>query len=219
LSDPSLEAHLTICSLLFHADAGMNEDVFPSQDILELKEEADRAKYREMMKESITSATAASAVQSTGFQPVMSTFSSTSPASNATPTDAKSSFEPQTSDQLEGGFFTRLGNLLQNSLNPNSQPSSESNATPAQEAILDDQDLKGRYYYDKFGFSPFDKESHIALRKAYIEGLVWNLKYYYEGCVSWDWHYPYHYGEWNDSLLFRESRGAHILQTIDRAND
>ena len=59
---------------------------------------------------------------------------------------------------------------------------------------FDDQDLKGRYYYDKFQFTPFDAAEHKALRKAYIEGLVWNLKYYYEGCVSWSWYFPYHYG-------------------------
>ena len=59
---------------------------------------------------------------------------------------------------------------------------------------IDDQDLKGRYYSDKFGFGPFDAEKHVALRKSYLEGLVWNLKYYYEGCASWEWFYPYHYG-------------------------
>jgi hypothetical protein len=58
-----------------------------------------------------------------------------------------------------------------------------------------DQDLKGRYYYDKSGFTPFDAQKHIALHKANIEGLVWNLKYYYEGCVSWEWYYLYHYGK------------------------
>lgn len=62
-------------------------------------------------------------------------------------------------------------------------------------------DLKGRYYSDKFGFSPFDAEKHIALRKAYMEGIVWNLKYYYEGCVSWEWFYPYHYGPMLSDLV------------------
>lgn len=59
---------------------------------------------------------------------------------------------------------------------------------------VDDKDVKGRYYSDKFGFSPFDAEKHIALRKSYVEGLVWTLKYYYEGCPSWEWYFPYHYG-------------------------
>jgi hypothetical protein len=32
---------------------------------------------------------------------------------------------------------------------------------------LDDSDTKGRYYFDKFEFTPFDAEKHIALRKAF----------------------------------------------------
>ncbi|GKY97941.1 hypothetical protein MPSEU_000752100 [Mayamaea pseudoterrestris] len=67
--------------------------------------------------------------------------------------------------------------------------------------VIDDTDLKGRYYADKFDFSPFDADKHIALRKAYMEGLVWNLKYYYEGCVSWEWYYPYHYGPFMSDLV------------------
>jgi 5'-3' exoribonuclease 1 len=59
---------------------------------------------------------------------------------------------------------------------------------------FDDRDVKGRYYSDKFGFSPVDAMKHTSLRKEYVKGLVWNLKYYYEGCVSWDYYYPYHYG-------------------------
>ena len=104
-------------------------------------------------------------------------------------------FRPSESDEaVEEGLFSRMSSLLQFSVNKGSNDMDSS----AKIVGLDDQDLKGRYYYDKFGITPFDKQQHIALRKAYIEGLVWNLKYYYEGCVSWDWYYPYHYGMWKE---------------------
>jgi len=56
------------------------------------------------------------------------------------------------------------------------------------------KDFKGRYYFEKFTMIPTDVKEHLALRKAYIEGLLWCLAYYYRGCISWGWFYPYHYG-------------------------
>jgi 5'-3' exoribonuclease 2 len=58
-----------------------------------------------------------------------------------------------------------------------------------------EKDFKGQYYYEKLKLSPIDIEPHHALRQSYIEGLMWCLAYYYRGCISWGWFYPYHYGK------------------------
>jgi 5'-3' exoribonuclease 1 len=57
-----------------------------------------------------------------------------------------------------------------------------------------EKDFKGRYYFEKMKMTPIDIEAHHALRKSYMEGLMWCLAYYYRGCISWGWFYPYHYG-------------------------
>ena len=57
-----------------------------------------------------------------------------------------------------------------------------------------EKDFKGRYYYEKLRLTPLDIQAHHALRQSYVEGLVWCLAYYYRGCISWGWFYPYHYG-------------------------
>ena len=56
------------------------------------------------------------------------------------------------------------------------------------------KDHKGRYYFEKLHLKPTDVDGHLALRKSYIEGLIWCLAYYYRGCISWGWFFPYHYG-------------------------
>lgn len=62
------------------------------------------------------------------------------------------------------------------------------------EVKLYEPGYRERYYVAKFNI----KESEIeALRKdlvrRYVEGVSWVLAYYYQGCASWDWYYPYHY--------------------------
>jgi 5'-3' exoribonuclease 1 len=65
----------------------------------------------------------------------------------------------------------------------------------------EEKDFKGRYYYEKMNITPVDKEEHWKLRKSYMEGLRWCLAYYYRGCISWGWFYPYHYGPMLSDLI------------------
>lgn len=50
-----------------------------------------------------------------------------------------------------------------------------------------------RYYEQKFDVSPDDKEFRRKVARSYAEGLAWVLLYYFQGCPSWTWYYPYHY--------------------------
>ena len=50
-----------------------------------------------------------------------------------------------------------------------------------------------RYYEKKFGVDPQDFAFRHKVAHAYAEGLAWVLLYYFQGCPSWTWYYPYHY--------------------------
>ena len=67
------------------------------------------------------------------------------------------------------------------------------------------KDFKGRYYFEKLDMSPVDTTKHRHLNQVYMEGLVWCLAYYYRGCISWSWFYPYHYGMMISDLVDLDS--------------
>ncbi|VDN00795.1 unnamed protein product [Thelazia callipaeda] len=52
---------------------------------------------------------------------------------------------------------------------------------------------KERYYKSKFQVESHDIMFRRKVARAYVEGLCWVLKYYYQGCASWNWYYPFHY--------------------------
>ncbi|ORM41410.1 5'-3' exoribonuclease 2 -like protein [Babesia sp. Xinjiang] len=70
---------------------------------------------------------------------------------------------------------------------------------------LNDSSLwKAAYYRQKFGLSESDDVWAFASEVAeqYIKGMCWVLRYYYQGCVSWGWYYPYHYAPFCSDLKF-----------------
>jgi len=49
---------------------------------------------------------------------------------------------------------------------------------------------RDRYYQHVFKINPTRKNIDIICHN-YIQGLTWILNYYYQGCISWNWHYKY----------------------------
>ncbi|SPO00485.1 probable 5'-3' exoribonuclease 2 [Cephalotrichum gorgonifer] len=64
---------------------------------------------------------------------------------------------------------------------------------PVDTVRLWDEGYADRYYEQKFHVDPKDISFRHQVARAYVEGLAWVLLYYFQGCPSWDWYYPYHY--------------------------
>jgi 5'-3' exoribonuclease 2 len=66
---------------------------------------------------------------------------------------------------------------------------------------------KVRYYRSKFQVDVGDEDFRRKVVDAYIEGLCWVLRYYYQGVASWQWYFPFHYSPFaSDFNLTRMNR-------------
>ena len=48
---------------------------------------------------------------------------------------------------------------------------------------------------------PDDDAVLAALVRSFAEALQWVMLYYYRGCASWGWFYPFHYSPMTSDLL------------------
>lgn len=69
----------------------------------------------------------------------------------------------------------------------------ESDEPPIDNVRLWEDGYADRYYEQKFSVDPKDVGFRNQVAKSYVEGLAWVLLYYFQGCPSWTWYYPYHY--------------------------
>ncbi|GAO17756.1 hypothetical protein UVI_02033570 [Ustilaginoidea virens] len=66
-------------------------------------------------------------------------------------------------------------------------------AVPVDTVRLWEDGYADRYYEQKFHRPASDFNFRHEVARAYVEGLAWVLLYYFQGCPSWEWFYPYHY--------------------------
>lgn len=72
---------------------------------------------------------------------------------------------------------------------------------PHDEVRLWEDGWKERYYVSKFDISADNVPFRHDVAAAYVEGLCWVLRYYYQGCASWKWFFPYHYAPFASDFI------------------
>ncbi|XP_068565193.1 5'-3' exoribonuclease 2 isoform X2 [Cebidichthys violaceus] len=70
---------------------------------------------------------------------------------------------------------------------------SDSEPEPEDVVRLWEEGWKQRYYKTKFDVDVSDEDFRKKVVRSYVEGLCWVLRYYYQGCASWQWYFPFHY--------------------------
>ena len=110
-----------------------------------------------------------------------------------------SSNNHQRTDNRRGGFNTRGG-----------RDEKEEKETKLEDEVLamknsnnfSNGNWRLQYYTNKFHIEEDDLEDFLSkIGKAYLEGINWVYKYYYTGCPSWGWFYPFHYAPLAVDLL------------------
>ncbi|XP_039259920.2 5'-3' exoribonuclease 2-like [Styela clava] len=81
----------------------------------------------------------------------------------------------------------------------------EEDDEPQDDVRLWEEGWKDRYYRTKFNVSLKDYEFRRRVVRSYVEGLCWVLSYYYQGCASWKWFFPFHYAPFASDFVDIES--------------
>ncbi|XP_058130661.1 5'-3' exoribonuclease 2 homolog [Anopheles ziemanni] len=85
----------------------------------------------------------------------------------------------------------------------------EEQETPDEVRLWEDG-FKDRYYESKFDVSPQNVSFRQTVAWEYVRGLCWVLKYYYQGCASWEWYFPYHYAPFASDFKLLTNVNTHF---------
>eukprot|EP00184_Porphyridium_aerugineum_P002256 CAMPEP_0184697886 /NCGR_PEP_ID=MMETSP0313-20130426/4682_1 /TAXON_ID=2792 /ORGANISM="Porphyridium aerugineum, Strain SAG 1380-2" /LENGTH=1334 /DNA_ID=CAMNT_0027156729 /DNA_START=101 /DNA_END=4105 /DNA_ORIENTATION=+ len=85
---------------------------------------------------------------------------------------------------------------------------------PVDDVRLHEAGWKERYFESKMHWKPTENDfqtKKVNFARSYFEGLIWVMRYYYKGCVSWTWYYPYHYAPFASDLVECDIQASDIV--------
>ncbi len=100
---------------------------------------------------------------------------------------------PSALGKRKAALMDEDGTTPQGSESDPGTPAASAEEGPVDTVRLWEDGYADRYYEQKFHVDPKNIEFRHQVARAYVEGLAWVLMYYFQGCPSWDWFYPYHY--------------------------
>ncbi|ANB14155.1 ssRNA exonuclease RAT1 [Sugiyamaella lignohabitans] len=108
---------------------------------------------------------------------------------------------PNEEDVVVAGQKRKATSQLQKPTTSGSGQGEDEFDEPEDNIKLWEPGYRNRYYSNKFHVSENDTEFRKGVVKKYIEGICWTLLYYYQGCPSWNWYFPYHYAPFAQDLV------------------
>ena len=118
----------------------------------------------------------------------------------ARPPSAVATGSAPASNQIDSDAFKKQ---LESVMKEKGDKIDEMDADPVR---LGEAGWKGRYYESKMGATNATGDKIVrGMVEEYVRGLIWVCRYYYEGCVSWNWYYPYHYAPFATDLVNLEA--------------
>lgn len=119
-----------------------------------------------------------------------------SPASEDVAEPAADAQEPLTGEEQTSPAVLgkrKAGDAEETPATPNKDAPPKDDGLPPDSVRMWEPGYADRYYEQKFSAAPEDRDFRRKVARAYAEGLAWVLLYYFQGCPSWTWYYPYHY--------------------------
>jgi len=138
--------------------------------------------------------------------------------------DAEEEFETGEGDEDEEEEEDLFKVEVEDKIDPEAAKAFKEKVKAAQQKKLDDYSKsvednvrlheagwKDRYYTDKCKADDVSKHGgREHLFRSYVVGLCWVMKYYYDGCPSWKWYYPFHYAPFASDLKNIERFGKDV---------
>lgn len=118
--------------------------------------------------------------------------------------DRELMFERRNREKKIQERLQKMQEALRRGEQPMDEPMQEEQK-PHDDVRLWEDGYKERYYESKFGLVAAHMHHRFKIALAYVRGLCWVLKYYYQGCASWKWYFPYHYAPFASDFVNIES--------------